>query len=216
MSRPLIDVLNEGNQNKLGSAAQAVELGNALGLVTRFIKAPVVADVIALPDGFKAASIVRAFATAGGTTGMKTPVLPEGAVAATQVGTTPTGDILFAAADAVTSAEVEYAVLEDGGVFEEDIDVVASALVFPQGRGAVVLLAASVLVGLVLGAKVIEARGAAPAAGDAALATDGLGVTFNVADVVNGKAHVKYAAAPGVGPGSELSLAARLASDVAL
>lgn len=216
MSRPLIDVLNEGNQNKLGSADQAVQMGNALGLVTRFIKAAVVANAIVLPDGFKAAAVIRAFATAGGTTGMKTPVLPEGAVAATQVGTTPTGDILFAAADAVTFAEVEYAVLEGAGVFEEDIDVAASALVFPQGRGAVALLSAEVTAGLVLGAKVIEARGSAPAAGDAALTADGLGVAFNAADVIAGKAHVKYVATPGVGPGASPSLADRLASSVAL
>lgn len=214
MSRTLQAVLDESNPNRSDEAQHQVLLGSALGLVTRFAKGAVVANVLVLPDDAKAGRVLRAFATAGGATGMLTPVNPEGAVAAGQVGTTPGGDVLFAVADAITAAEVEYAVLEGAGIFEEDIDVAASVGALSQGRGAVVLISAEVTVGIILGAKPTSARGAAPAAGFAAIDALGTSIAFNAADVVAGKAHVKYSATPGVGPGTTASLAGRLATVV--
>lgn len=210
--RTIQAVLDEANPTRSPEAQHQALLGSALALAPRFVKALVVANVLALPDAAKAARVVRAFATAGGAPGMLAPVTPEGAVAAGQVGVTPTGDILFAAADAVTAAEVVYEPLEEGGVFTDAVDVAASAATLLQGRGAQQLLSVEVTTGVVLGLKTIDARGsAAPAAGEVALTADGLGLVFNVADVIAGKATVRYASTPGQGAGTTPTLAQRLA-----
>lgn len=213
MSRPLRDVLNESNPNKLPTAAQSLPLGNALALATMFAAGPVVADTLVLPETEKAGQITRAFARAGGSTGYKTVVAPESTPAAGQCAITPSGDVLFAAADAVTDAEVIYAPVE-GAVFEDVVDAAASAATFSQGRRALALLEAEVIAGVIPGAKAPAARGSVPAAGTAALSAAGTGVAFNAADVVAGSVRLRYIAVPGVGAGPQQSIAQALAGAV--
>lgn len=213
MSRPLRDVLNESNPNKLPSGAQTLRLGDALALVTLFASGTVTSDVLSLPESEKAGQITRAFARVGGSTGYKTVVAPETTPAAGECAITPSGDVLFAAADAVTSAEVMYAPVE-GEVFEDVVDAAASAAAFVQGRRALALLSAEVITGAIPGTKTPAARGSAPAAGTAALSAAGTGVAFNAADVVAGSVRLRYLAVPGVGSGPQPSIAQALASQV--
>jgi hypothetical protein len=215
MSRPLIDILNESNPNKVADADRIAQMGNALALSARTIRATVTTNVLTLPEGAKAAAILRCFATTGASTGNKAPVAPETTPAAGQCAVTPTGDVAFANADAVTQAEVTYIAAESGGVFEDVLSVAASTATLLQGRVGLVLLSATVEVGIVLGAVTIVARGATPAATQAALGATGATIAFNAADVITGRVRVRYIARPDVG-GAGTSLNARLASQVDL
>jgi len=212
MARSLRTALNESNPNRLPSAGQVAKLGDALALSSAFVAGAVSSDALALPSNAKALSVLGAFATAGGATGWLLPVAPGAAPIAGECGVSPSGDILFAAADAVTAAEVTYLVAE-GEVFTETLEVVASAAALPQSKQAVVLISAEITSGLSLGAKTSIARASAPAAGEAAISLDGASIAFAAADVLAGQAIVTYVAQPGAG--STLpSLAARLASGV--
>jgi hypothetical protein len=197
MARTLLAVLNESNPNKVSDALHAIKAGDAFALLPSFIAAAVVSDTLVLPTSAKAMSAMSAFATAGGAPGALAFVA-GGAPVAGEFSVSASGDIVFAAADAVTAAEVVYFAVQ-GEVFTETVSVAASAAPFSSGRGGVMLLAASVGVGLSLGAKTPVARGSAPAAGEAALSADGLSVAFNAADVVIGSATLTYAITPGTG-----------------
>lgn len=213
MTRTLRAALDESNPNKLPTAAQTLPLGRGLSLVSLLAFGAVGTNVLALPEEQKAGQILRAYARVGGSTGYKTVVAPETVPAAGQCSITPSGDVRFAAADAVTEAEVIYAPME-GEVFEDSVVVAASAATLSQSRRALQILSVTVDAGLSLGAKTVAARGSAPAAGSAALSVAGTGLAFNAADVVAGRATVRYIAVPGVGYGPQASIASTLRSQV--
>lgn len=214
MTRTLRAALDESNPNKLPTAAQSLPLGRGLSLLCLFAADAVASNVLVLPEEQKAGQVLRAYARVGGSTGYKTVVAAETAApAAGQVAITPSGDIRFAAADAVTEAEVIYAPME-GEIFEDSVEVAASAATLSQSRRALQILSVTVDVGLIPGAKAIAARGSAPAAGSAALSAAGTGLAFNAADVVAGRATVRYIAVPGVGNGPDESIASALQSQV--
>lgn len=206
MSRSLSEVLNEANPNKLSPAMQLVPAGDALGLVVRTERVAVASNAATLSR--PAVAIIAAFATAAGSTGLKTPI-PGAAPAAGQVGVGPTGTAVFAGADAVTQAEISYLAAE-GEVFEEDIDVASNVGVALASKSGRVLLSAEVLAGGSTGAKTVVARGATPVAGQAALGATGTFV-FPAADAVT-RARVRYVALPGVGGTANVGTA--LASQV--
>jgi len=214
MSRTLRAALNESNPNKLPVGGHDVLIGSALGLTPAYFEGAVAADILTLPEEAKAAAPLLVFARTGGTTGYKVPTDPETVPLAGEVSITPTGDLIFAAADAVTTVEATYAPIE-GDIITEQVDVAASVATLLFARRARMLLAVTVDVGVVLGAKLIVPRGtAAPALGEVALDAAGTGVVFNAGDVVAGRATIRYIAAPGVGVGVTLSLRARLQTQV--
>lgn len=202
MARTIKDVLNESNPNKLPSGAQIAKLGSALALEPIFVDSAVSGDTIVLPNAAKARILIGAFASAGGATGPLTPT--GGTPVAGEVAISPSGDIIFAAADAITQAEVSYIAFE-GEVITESVTVVASSAALPSGRKALCLVSASILVGIATGAKTVIARGSAPAAGEASISADGTAVDFNAADVLAGSCSVTYVITPGSGGTSSLT-----------
>lgn len=197
MPRSLRAIFNEGDPNKLGSAAQVARLGTILSGTPQFRRATLTSNAMVLPELAKAAVILSAYATAGGTPGIKTVVPGGAAPAAGQVAIGPTGNVAFFAGEA-TAAEVTY-IAEEGPVIEEVVPVVANVGTLLQSRAARILLSAEALTGTSVGAKTVDFRGAAAAAGEAALNAAGTGVVFAVADAVT-SARVRYIATPGVGP----------------
>ena len=200
MGRPLKDALNEANPNRLAVACQKARLGDALNGITAFYVGPVTGDVLTLPEGRKALAVARAFARAGGAPGWKVPGSPSAAPAAGQCRADGAGNVEFAAADAVSEAEVWYVVAE-GEVVEEDLQAtVAGEVSLTGNRRAMVLLEAEVLTGAGAGAKTVQVRGAAPAAGEAAINAAGDRVLFLAGELAAGeRARVKYIAQPGQG-----------------
>lgn len=186
--RKLKDAGNDGNPNKVGDFNQVLGMGSAIRLGAMSIDGAVASHILTLPEGQKAGAVLFAYSRAGTLTGYLTGQPPGGAVATTQVGITPTGDILFATADAVTDAEVVYFPLE-GAVVEKT--VVVSGGVAPIGdNGARLLIEASQLTGGAAGAKTVVARGTAPSAGEAAVGVTGT-VVFN-AEANGEQVTVKY------------------------
>lgn len=213
--RPLRDVLDESNPNKTADANRLLRAGSAAALLPRTARVVVVAGtgVGLLPELAKAAQILRCYVSAGGVTGYFTPLKGDATPATTQVAISPTGDLLFLAADAVTEAEVVY-VGDEGEIFEDVLVVAGSNATLPLGRRAVRLLSAEVLTGLVLGAKAIDDRGTAAGAGEATLSVTGAIAQFNATDVVAGTARVRYIAFPGDGTGTPEPIGAVLDTDV--
>lgn len=210
MARSLRSLLNEANPNKLPTAAQQLRLGNALGLVPRFIRAATVAHIIVLPEAAKAVRVLDCWVTAGTVNGQFSPSYdPDGVPATTTCTVNPAGNLAFLAADAVTEAEVVY-LAREGTVFEDVVAVVSNSGAFLQSRKGVQLLEVEALVGTTVGVKALTAvRGATPGAGIAALNLLGTAVVFAAADAVT-RARVKYIATPGVGFGPARSLAVEL------
>lgn len=196
MSRSSAAIYNEGNLSKLSSIAQVSRLGDILSLAPKFVRAAVSANVLSLPEGSRALVVTSAYAVTGGATGQLTPVLPGSTPAASQVSVDAAGNVLFAAADAVTEAEVTY-VEAEGQLFEETVTVASDLAQLVGEKRAVVLVEVEATAGTAVGAKTIVARGTAPAAGEAAINDLGQ-VAFNAADAVT-QARVKYIATPGVG-----------------
>jgi len=196
MTRPLTLVLNESNPNKVPTSLAELKAGNAFGLVARSARIAVVAGtgVGALPEGAKAAALVRARVTAGGVTGAFTCLTTDAAPATTQAGVNPLGNIQFLIADAVTEAEIVYFVAE-GDIREETIVVAAQIGALPSGIQARQLLTAfDVTVPATPVAKTVSARGNAPGAGTASVSVDGDSIRFGDAGVLS--ARVRYIAFP--------------------
>lgn len=217
MTRTLRDVLNESNPNKLPNGAHDVLLGDACALLPVFLKAAVDTsnDTIALAEGRKAAQVIRCFVTDPTALKYLTPADPETTPAAGSVAVTPTGDIVFAAADNVVGAEVVYIPVE-GEIFEDVIQVATSLGAPLQNREGIVLLEAEILTGLEAGGDptpTVIARDSAATSGDVSLSRTGLVVTFHSDDIITGTARIRYIAAPGVGAGPKPSLADRLAAE---
>lgn len=202
MARILRDALNEANPNKIASALQQLQCGSAFGVAPMFVKGAVTSNVLVLPDNAKAAFGLVALATAAGSVaGVKT--FTTGVVATTEFAINGAGNIVFFGTDAVTAAEVYY-IPAQGEVFEETVVVDSSTGTFTASRGAVVLLEAEVVDGLIPGSKTISARSATPGAGAVALSLVGTTVAFNAADVVSGTARLKYVVTPGTGSTTSL------------
>jgi hypothetical protein len=205
MARSLVDILNEGNPNKVGTALQQARGGSMLGLIARFAKGTVTAGILSLPENARAGAILAATVTAGTTLGPKTPVVPaataSGVPATTNVTISPEGHASFnVATDAPTAAEVIY-VPEEGDVIEEVITVVPGTGVGTPlaGRNVRRLLEATALTGTVVGACIIDQRGFTVATTKhAAASITGAAVQFLAADAVT-TARIKYIATPGIG-----------------
>ncbi len=199
MSRTLKQVINDANPNVFPDAARAVKLGTHLSGASAQVRAVVASDITDLPEGLSAAVILSAYATVGTVTGALAVV--AAAPATGECAINPKGDIIFAAADAVTEAELVF-IPVTGDVIEEELPLSATGLgTFGGTRKGKLLLSAEVTEGGGTGDKTIVARGAAPAAGAAALTVNGLGVQFNIASA-SGKALVRYIASPAAGASS--------------
>lgn len=196
MGRALREIFNEGNPNKVAAAAQVGRLGSFLALVPRLAKGAVTTHVMTLPENARARVILAAISTAGTLTGNLTPIA-GGAPTTGQVGITPTGNIIFATADAVTAAEVIY-VSHEGDIIEETVRVVAHVATPTGGRNATLLLSAVATAGTLPGTKVVDFRGAAIATTEAGINAAGTGIVFATADAVT-TATIKYVATPGIG-----------------
>lgn len=186
MTRSVLFTLDETNPNKVDPALHELPLGRAMNLLPKFYRGTVTAHVLTLPDGSKASAILSAFATIGTVVGYFTPIVASAALATTQCKITPTGDILFLAADAVTEAEVVYVTVE-GELITRTIQVVAGTGVgaLPSTDVGVLLLSATVTAGTTLGAKTVLVRTAgAPATTEVRLAANGDNILFAVADAV--------------------------------
>lgn len=215
MSRPLSDALNESNPNKLPNAGHDALLGSALQKnPAQFGTFAVASDIATLPDGAKAAQVLSVFVRAGGATGYFVAAPEETTPAAGEFAVNAMGDVEFAAADAVTSAEIVWVPCE-GDVITETMQVTASAGTFLQSRRARKLLSVTVDVGVSTGAKGINPRGSAAAAGLVAINTAGTGLVFDAADVVDGSATISYIATPSQGTGVADALVDRLSAAVA-
>lgn len=208
MARTLKTILNEGNPNKLGAAAQASRLGTLLGVTRYFARLTPVSNVITPPDGARplnAAAVLQAFAAVGTVTGALTPV--SAAPATTEIQVRPNGTLALFATDAVTAVDLEWFAVE-GDVVEEVVQVVSNVGTLLQSRAARQLLEVEALTGTVAGPKGVLARGAAATTTNCALNVAATGVAFFAADAVT-SARVKYIATPGVGsalPGTAISL----------
>ncbi len=211
MARTIKDVLNDSNPNSLPNAMQALPAGNAMALGTAYVRGAVATNKLTLPEGAKAAQATRVFAIAGTSTGYKLVAKQEATPAAGSCAINATGDIVFASADGVTSAEAYYMPLE-GKVVTEALPVVGSVATIPQGCAGAILLEASVTSGVTLGAKAVQPKGTASASGQAELALNGLTIVFNSADVVAGMCLVKYVQIPGIGTAAP-SVSQNLASE---
>lgn len=195
MARSLKKVLDEGNLNKFQSASRDAQLGKLLSLIPKFGIFAASSNTIALPDNAKAAAILRCYSTAGTTTGYLTPT--DLATPTTGlVGISATGNILFAAADAVTAAEVLY-LTHEGEVWEDQIAVASNSGTLLGAREGFLLLSATQLAGTRTGTTTVVARAATPTTGQACLGVTGKTVTFAAADAVT-SALVKYVRLPAV------------------
>jgi hypothetical protein len=202
--RSIQQILDSGNMNHLGNAARDARLGTLLGLIPKFALLTVASNVGVLPDNAKAAAILRCYVTAGTTTGYMTPsnlATPTTGL----VGISATGNILFAAADAVTQAQVVY-LSHEGEVIEEIVSVASNSGTLLGGRNAFLLLEATSTVGTLTADMTVTARAATPTTGLACLAVTGAAVTFAAADAVT-QARVKYIAFPVAGAGTAVKTA---------
>lgn len=204
MARTSKTILNEGNINRLGSILRDAKLGNLLNLGAKFAKITVASNVGVLPVEAKAAAILRCYVTAGTTTGYMTPsnlATPTTGL----VGISATGDLLFAAADAVTACEVVY-VSHEGEVVDDVITVASNSGTLNASREAFLLLSASSTAGTLTGALTVVARAATPTTGQVALGVTGKTITFAAADAVT-QAVVRYVRFPESGVSVALNVA---------
>lgn len=175
MGRKLSTVGNEGNPNKVGDFNRSVKIGSALKQGGMSLRGSVVSDALSLET--KAVAVVSALAIAGGTTGALTPVA-SATPAAGEVGVDRLGNIVFAAADAITSVEVVYIPAEGDTISSGGVCDAAGAVKIANGSTARIVTSAEVDGN----ARTVIDRGGAPAVGEVALSLDGATVQFNVAD----------------------------------
>lgn len=211
MARSIQTILNESNPNKAPDALHGVLVGTALAIVPRYVQATVTSHTLTLPNNAKCAAVIAAYSMAGTLTGRLTPVKGS-TVATTQVGISVTGNILFATADAVTSAEVIY-MPQEGDTVTESIPVTSAGVGTPlASKAACILISANLTTGSSTGAKTVVSRGSSPSAGEACVSNTGL-ISFNSTDAgaSGGYATVTYVARPSAGDATD-SLVDRLAA----
>lgn len=193
--------LDRANPVNLADLARLAELGKGLALIPRTFNGTVTANVLTLPTAGKAKQILRCWVTAGGSAGNKAVAAAESTPGAGSCAVDEDGNVVFAAADAVTAAEVTYVPVE-GTLITETIPVTAGGVgtLVASKRGSLLVSATLNAPAVAAGAKIIDARGTASAAGHASLTTAGTGITFNNADAGSvTTATVSYYAVPGVG-----------------
>lgn len=202
--------LNKGNPNSIAVGLQMLAAGEAFALLPRTVRGAVVSHKLVLPEDAKAGVLLTAYAM-GTTSGWKV-VLAQGtntAPATTEAKVDGAGDIVFAAADAITAAIVRYLAIE-GEVWEDTIDIASNVGTLLGGRRAQGLLSATRLTGTAIGASTPVFRPATPTAGQVAiLGTDDAQVVFPAADGVT-RATVRYLAIPGVGSTSRKTVGENL------
>lgn len=196
MPRPTRDALNAALTNNQVDAMRVIRAGDAWNQATLFFRGTTDAnDRLVLPEAAKAAAVLQAFVTAGGSEEYKAPVAPDVTLVGGDVKLSPTGDVQFFGGEATSVvAEVVYAPMP-GPIFEDLVDVASSSATLLQSRAGLLLLEAEVITGATPGVVTPILRGGTPAGGEAALSNDGLSVVFNAADVVGGTARIKYIAA---------------------
>lgn len=192
-TRTLREVFDQGDLNKLGSAAKVQALGATLNLSPVTAILPVVAGVATLPAAAKAAQVLEAWDRTNGA--YLAVTAPEGGAATGKIAVSPTGDLDVD--NTCASVEVVY-IPAEGVVVTETVQVTGSAASFLGGKTSRRLLAASVVTGVAPGPLTVVARASVPAATEVSLDADGAGVTFNAGDVVNGTATLTYIANPSV------------------
>lgn len=208
-------LLDKGSLNNISNALAEAKVGSGLRLVPRTVSAAVSSDKITLAETAKAVAVLSAFATAAGTAGYKTVVKTGATPGAGEVGIDNQGNILFAAADTVTAAEVVYVMIEGGAIIEETIPVTANVGTLLQGRQGVLLLSAVATAGGVTGTGLVKARAASVANTTHFVCLSLLGTTviWNAGDAVT-ECTVRYIAYPGVGAGTEDSFASLLDTEI--
>jgi hypothetical protein len=197
MARSLRTILNAANPNNVDSALQAGRVGSVLALSARGVRGAVVANVLVLPENARAAAILEVRAVAGTAVGLFTPLATGATPVTTEAAINAVGNIVFAAADAVTEAEVVY-IAEEGDVTEDVIPVASNSGTLLANRRAKRVLEVTRLVGTDIGVATVVGRGATPADNQAAANAAGTAIVFNAADAVT-SARVKYIAQPGYG-----------------
>lgn len=198
MADDLKGALNESQPNTTADKLGLALLGDVIANTQRqLLNATVASNRLVLPNNAKAFSVQSLFAVTGGVTGYLTLVGDGpgngGVPAAGQFVVAANGDLVFAAADAITAVDVVYT-SPDADVEEfESVQVAASALVLPSGKRAWLLVEVEILTGIDLqtmnGADINE-RGSAPADNTVNIDDAGTGIDFNAADVVAGTARV--------------------------
>jgi hypothetical protein len=149
-------------------------------------------DVLQLPDGGKASSIVRATVRAGGVTGELTPAAFGATPTTGQIAVAPNGNIVTLGTDAITDLDIQY-LPERGDVIESVFPVVSNAIALPTSltsRGVVLLLEAESVDPTAIGRLIVLVPAASVAAGRAALNVAKTSVVFAAADAVT-RARVK-------------------------
>lgn len=209
----LRDALNRANPNSLPPENNLIGMGNVVNMVPKTVRGAVTANILTLPEAQKAGVALSIYGI-GGASGYMTilavgdPATP----AAGQAKVTATGNIEFAAADAITAALVVY-LSPDAEVYEEEIDVVSDLGTLLASRRMQTLLEAEALVGTATGVKTPVFRPATPAAGQAAIAAgNDAQVEFANADGVT-RARVKYLAIPGEGSTARPTVSTGLATE---
>lgn len=194
MTRKLKDVGNEGNPNKTGDFNQGLQMGDAIKLGTMSTRRAVASNLMDLGDGFRMKSLTSVYATKGGSPGALTVQAVGVTPTAGQVALDRSGRVVFAAADAITEAEVVGHTIEGN-----TIDLTTSAdgaglVAFLNGETAHMLISCEQLSGAAQGSKAILARGATPGTGDVAI--DDAGAIQLNAEAADEQVRVKFVAFP--------------------
>lgn len=216
IERPLRDVANEGNPNKVGSVAQFAKLGDFFAGGLRYYRGAVSSHVLTLPDAAKAHVLIGGFIIAG--TGGVGPIQvdpDDGTLASGEAKVNPNGNIGFFATDAVTEAEVYYLALEAEPVTMDVIVDPATGVCSLAPYAAVRLVGSTILAGGVTGASPIQIRGTlqgALATTQCALQADGETVEFDIGDSIT-SARLTFIPQPGYGP-TPVSVARKMENDV--
>lgn len=198
MARTLKAALSEADPNILSDALRLAKFGTQLQAATAQLRAAVASNITALPEGLRAQALLYAYVTVGTLTGLMTVVATGTTPTTGQVSINLNGQVVFAAADAVTEAELVFVPFA-GDIIEEVVALNAAGLgTLLGGRAGKLLLSGEVLSGASAGLKTNIARAGAPSAAQVCLTASGKGVQFNAA-AASVTARVRYinSAAPG-------------------
>lgn len=204
IDRTLKEAANEANPNKLGPIFQN-RAGRLMSSSLRYARGTVAGHRLVLPDEAKAAALhACTIIAAGAGTGPAVLVSERATIATTQAQIAPNGDVRFAAADAVTEAEVWYQAYEADPVTMDVIVDPATGVGLLQPWQAARLISATALTGTVTGAAAVGARSSAQPSGTGVvnLALTGASVIFLIADAVT-SARVTFIPRPGFGPAAD-------------
>lgn len=210
--------LNSAQPGQLADMLRAVLFGNVLRAAKTYLRnldpntaaanpyigGVAVGQSIQLPDDAKGLTLLRAYARGGtGTHGPLVVDAPDswaGAPAARHVAISPSGDLVFHAADAWTNVDVAYEP-EKYDTFEVTLAVPASGILpLPAPyvvSGVVILMEAEAITGTVTGKAKIGLPGTAAATAEASLDLAKANVVFLAADAVT-QARVKFGVVPAV------------------